>query len=331
MNCKYLSLIGGLFAIASVNFCQAQESPNVLVIIADDLGVDFLDGFGVDGNNTETPVIDSLRNNGITFLNTWATPQCTPTRAAIMSGKYGVKTGVTQVPGNLDLEHQSIFSNLNENAPDDYTTAVIGKWHISNPVDVTHPFQHGLSHYEGVINGTIDDYYLWPKTENGEINDVDEYVTTHFTNSAIDWISQQNQPWLMFLSHIAPHSPFQVPPDGLYSVGSPDTDRRRYRATIEAMDHEIGRLIQSMSEETRNNTVIIFIGDNGTPGAVGQYYPTGHFKGSLYEGGIRVPMVISGAGVTRIGEVESGLTQAADIHATILELAQIDLNGGIHN
>jgi len=92
-------------------------------------------------------------------MNTWATAQCTPTRASIMSGKYGINTGVMRAPGNLDLEHESIFNFINNETDDEYSTAVIGKWHISRPINVDHPFEHGADHYEGIINGTIGDYY----------------------------------------------------------------------------------------------------------------------------------------------------------------------------
>ena len=102
-------------------------------------------------------------------------------------------------------------------------------------------------------------------------------------------------------------------------------------AAIEAMDHEIGRLLESLNEETRENTVIIFVGDNGTPGGVIQNFPSNHSKGTLYEGGIRVPLIISGKGVTRANEIENNLNHITDLYSTILELTGAQLNGGIHN
>ncbi|MBT8220029.1 MAG: sulfatase-like hydrolase/transferase [Bacteroidia bacterium] len=317
-------------------FCvtiQAQETkPNILLIIADDLGNDMIEGFGIEvTNGPSTPNLQALQDSGVSYLNTWATPQCTPTRAAIMSGKYGIKTGVMRPPGNLDLEHESVFSYVNRITDTAYATAVIGKWHISNPTNINHPHEHGIDHYEGIIGGTIDDYYDWPKVENGQSSQITEYVTTHLTDAAIDWMNGQNEPWFLWLAHIAPHGPWQVPPDGLYSVNNPTSNRQLYNATVEAMDHEIGRLINSMDQDTRENTIIIFIGDNGTPNGVMRYYPDGHGKGSMYEGGLRVPMIISGKGVSRMGEQELGLTQVTDLHATILELMANNLPGGIHN
>ena len=314
------------------NNASAQTQPNVLFIIADDLGNDALEGFGIDLNNyANTPNINALKAEGITYLNTWATPQCTPTRASIMSGKYGINTGVRRVPGNLGLEHESIFNYLDRNTNEEYSTAVIGKWHISSPVNLDHPFEHGADHFEGVISGTINDYFNWEKVKNGQFVQTDEYVTTNLTTSAINWIANQDQPWMMWLSHIAPHGPFHVPPSGLYTVENPTSNQQKYQAAIEALDHEIGRLLSSLDEDTRSNTLIIFIGDNGTPNSVLRGYPNRHGKGSMYEGGLRVPMIISGNGVSRIGEEESGLTQVNDLYATIIETCSNALPGGINN
>ncbi|MEL6942200.1 MAG: YHYH protein, partial [Bacteroidota bacterium] len=151
------------------------------------------------------------------------------------------------------------------------------------------------------------------------------------TNATLDWINAQDKSWFLCLSHAAPHSPFHVPPDGLYSVGNTNGRLNRYLAAIEAMDHEIGRLLDNLDATTLANTTIIFIGDNGTPAPVIQFFPEDHAKGTLYEGGIRVPMIFSGKQVSRNGEMEDGLSQTTDLYATILELVGAQLPGGIHN
>ena len=160
---------------------------------------------------------------------------------------------------------------------------------------------------------------------------MEEYITTHLTDAAIDWIDDQNQPWFLWLAHIAPHSPFQVPPADLHTVNNPTTDRQMFNAMVEALDTEIGRLLNSMDEETRENTIVVFVGDNGSPNTVLRGFTNGHGKGSLYEGGVGVPMIVSGAGVTRRGVEEFGLTQANDLHATFIETCSNPLPGGIHN
>jgi len=114
-----------LLCACLLSICQAQEqTPNVLIIIADDLGIDVLDGFGIDGEKPVTPTLDSLRANGLSFTNCWASPQCTPTRAAMISGKYGIKTGMTAAsitPQNMDLIITKVFS------PRVWTIIMIGR------------------------------------------------------------------------------------------------------------------------------------------------------------------------------------------------------------
>ena len=306
-----------------------QAAPNILLIIADDMGSDVTNGFGIPGQKPVTPNLDALVDSGVIFTNCWATPQCSPTRAAILSGKYGIKTGVMRPPGPLNPIHTSIFTRIRESSPVDYEMATIGKWHLGNN-NFDHPEQSGVEHFEGVSTGGVNDYYNWTKTSNGETEDISEYVTTHFTNAAIDWIGEQSQPWFLWLSHIAPHVPLQTPPAGTFTT-DPVDNRRTYYSMIESMDYEIGRLLASMDQATRDNTIIFFVGDNGTTANGSTFYPRGHNKGSIYEGGLRVPLIASGKLVDRIGETETALVQAADLYSTIIELAGVPLPGGLNN
>ena len=317
----FIGLISGVSA--------QQAAPNILLIIADDMGSDVTNGFGFPGDKPVTPNLDALRAAGVIFTNCWATPQCSPTRAAIMSGKYGINTGVMRPPGPLDPINTSIFTRIQESSLIDYEMAVIGKWHIGNN-NLNHPAESGVEYFEGVSSGGVNDYYQWTKTTNGQSEQISEYVTTHFTNAAIDWIGEQNQPWFLWLSHIAPHVPLQAPPEGTYTT-APVDDRSTYFSMIESMDYEIGRLIGSMDQSTLDNTIIFFVGDNGTTNNGSTFYPRGHVKGSIYEGGLRVPLLASGKLVERAGETEPAIVQALDLHATILELVGVPLPGGIDN
>ncbi|CAL2075630.1 sulfatase-like hydrolase/transferase [Tenacibaculum sp. 190524A02b] len=321
--------------LLNASFLLSQNTPNILCIVADDLGIDALHAsdYGISlSSQPITPNIQSLKNDGISFLNTWATPQCTTTRASVISGKYGINSGVRNVPDNLEVTHQSIFTYINNNITTSYAKAAIGKWHISNPINTNHPQSHGADYYEGVISGTINDYYSWEKVDNnGQTIQVNEYVTKHLTDVASSWISSQTKPWFLWLAHIAPHTPFHQPPSGTYSQTDLSGNRGMYLAAIESLDYYIGELLNNMDQATRDNTVIIFIGDNGTPNGVARYFPSGHGKTSMYEGGLRVPMIISGKGVTRKGKLESGLAQVNDIYATTVELLGKDLQGGIYN
>ncbi|MDB2462595.1 sulfatase-like hydrolase/transferase [Algibacter sp.] len=315
------------------NVYAQNNRPNILLIIADDMGIDSTPGFGIEEDLPVTPTLNTLRENGIAFTNCWAAPQCTPSRAAIMSGKYGIKTGVMRPPQILDPIHTSVFTKIEENSDTDYSMAAIGKWHIggNSTANYSHPADSGVPYYEGLFTAQVDDYYSWTKVNNdGNEEQVDEYYTKHITDSAISWVGDQTQPWFLWLAHAAPHVPFQTPPANTYTT-NPVDDRTTYLSMIENLDYETNRLLESMDNETLENTVIVFIGDNGTPARANEYFPNGHVKSSLYEGGVRVPMIISGKSVERVNAVEQSLTQVTDIHATILELAGVEVLGGTFN
>jgi arylsulfatase B len=320
-----------IFIRPSSVFSQGDK-PNILLVIGDDMGVDVLNGYNIGTTLPTTPTLDSLRAVGITFDNVYSAPKCTPSRAAILSGKYGIKTGVQGTPGNLDLEHTSIFKQLEESTDNAYADAVIGKWHISQPIKNLHAIDHGADYFLGLMGAAPSDYYAWEKTENGVTTVENTYMTTALTDASIDWIKgQEEKPWFLWLAHSAPHMPYHVPPSDLYTISSTQSNFRKYLAMIEAMDAELNRLLYSMPEDVRENTLIIFIGDNGTPGNLTQGYPDGHAKSTVYEGGIRVPMIISGKGVTRIGEREDAMIHFTDLYATILEVAGVDMSEGIYN
>jgi len=320
------------FSFFSISFAQTNPSqPNILLLIGDDIGVDYSNGYQQNNLMPNTPTLDGLRAEGITFKNTWATPICAPTRAAIMSGKYGVKTGVLGVPGHLEVSHSSIFKEVKIRTGDAYTSAVFGKWHLSSPADVTHPGQHRVDYFDGVMGGGVGDYYDWNKVTNEVRTNETEYITSYLTTQAINWITSQNQPWFTWMAYTAAHTPFHTPPDELYTITNTQNNRQKYTATIEALDTEIGRLLENMPPDVLANTLIIYVGDNGTPNQVVQNYMSGQAKGSLYQGGIHVPMIVAGVGVTRKNEEETALVHVVDLYATILEVIGENLPGGIYN
>jgi len=330
-NFKTISFIFSSFFILVHLNLVGQTQPNILLIISDDLGVDASNGYHAINSTLTTPNLDNLRNSGITFENAWASPVCSPTRSNIISGKYGTKTGVLGVPGILSTDHTSIFKAVEALTNGAYADAVFGKWHLGPNNNRDHPADHGVDYFGGSFGGAVQDYFDWAKTTNGVMSNVTEYATTHFTNDAINWINSQNQPWLVSMSYTAPHTPLHVPPESMYTINNTGNNYRKYLAMIESLDFEIGRLLDNIPTDVLDNTIIIYIGDNGTPSSLLQDYPDGHGKGFLYQGGVRVPMIVAGAGVTRQGEREPALVHATDIHATILELVGADLPGGIYN
>ena len=321
---KLLICVFILYGLLSSNVSSAIERPNILLIIADDLGVDALKGYDVGTVLPETPNIDKLRESGVSFTNAWACPVCAPTRASMLTGKYGVNSGINTIPGILTTDQKSIFKEIDELTNNAYSISVVGKWHNSRPNDIDHPLSHGADDFMGLIGAGVDDYFSWEKVENHEISNCTEYTTSYFTDYAANWINQQTKPWFMWFAHVAPHTPFHIPPAELYTSKNVNTNQQKFFAMIEAMDYEIGRLLDSIPPNVLDNTVIMFVGDNGTAGNILQGFPIGKGKNTVYQGGINVPLIVSGKGVMRINEKENAMINVSDFYATIAQIAQPD-------
>jgi len=294
--------------------------PNILLIIADDLGNDMLAGFNEYEINPLTPTLDSLRASGISFTNVWSSPICSPTRAGLISGQYGFRTGVLNAGDKLDESTPSIQQKINEEIPETYVHGVIGKWHLSGqPTIREHPYSFGLDYFAGVIGGSVGSYYGYPLIVNNERNRSYVYATEQFTNLASDWIETQVQPWFLWMTHVAPHTPYEVPPEGTYSQSDVSDPLGMYLASIESLDYYINQLIKGMDQLTKENTLFIFIGDNGTDNDILRGYSSSHGKGTLYEGGVRVPLIISGSHVSRKNATDTSMIQSLDLTSLILD------------
>jgi arylsulfatase A-like enzyme len=310
------------------------SKPNILLIIADDMGLDATPNYTVGAAKPNMPVLQGLMQNGVSFDNVWGNPECSPTRASILTGKYGYHTGVLSVSTNneIPLSETSIQKYLDEKTGSAYSHAVIGKWHLGGTSNggINNPGNMGVGHYAGFLIGAMQNYSNWTLTTDGTQQNCTEYATSKFTDLAIDWIGKQDKPWFLWLAYTAPHTPFHLPPLNLHDRDnlSPDsasinaTPQPYFFAMMEAMDTEIGRLLSSMSEAERNNTLIVFIGDNGTTREVIQTpYSKQKAKGTVYQGGIAIPLVVSGSGVTRKGEHEGALVNLTDLFATVADVA----------
>ena len=310
---------------------------NILLIIVDDVGLDATIGYNVGSQKPNMPNLQNLISSGIKFNNVWSNPVCSPTRSTILTGKYGYRTSILNVDNKLSTSENSLHKYLTQNT--NYSSALIGKWHLSgSPADHNHPNNLGIDYYSGMIGGGIKNYSNWNFSENGSNSNTTQYSTTKLTNEAINWINKQDSQWFMWLAYNAPHTPFHLPPIDLHNQGQLPTDQASidsnplpyYLAMIEAVDSEMGRLFESINAEELRNTTIIFVGDNGTPNQVVQQYNRNRAKGSLYRGGINVPMVISGNQVKRFNQGENALINTTDLFATITELCGIN-NQNIHD
>ncbi|MDX8347971.1 sulfatase-like hydrolase/transferase [Cognatiyoonia sp. IB215446] len=309
----------------------AMAEPNVLLIIADDMGLDASQCYDIGNQQAPMPNLEAMCASGLVFDNAYAQPTCSPTRATIMSGQYGFRTGVgapVAPDGSDDLDPDT-FTLFDALAPTGYAANVIGKWHITGrQMGFDLPEQMGVPDYFGLFYGGVQDYFNWTAVEGGQEVQIEGYATTVLTDRAIGWIEEQDAPWFLWLAYNAPHSPFHLPPNELHSFDDLPDDEASvdanplpyYQAMLEALDTEIGRLLNSLSAEDRAKTVVMFIGDNGTPNQVlNGLYGDHQAKATLYDSGTHVPMIVSGPGI------EAGRTDAfinaSDLTATIAGLA----------
>lgn len=310
--------------------------PNVLLIIADDMGLDASLCYQLGDQQAPMPNVEAMCANGLVFENAYAAPTCSPTRATIMSGQYGFRTGVgapvsPDGRNELSVDTPTLFDGL---ASAGYASNVIGKWHISGRRGgYDAPAQMGVSEYFGLYQGALKDYFNWTAIESGQEVQVDGYSTTVLTDRAIDWIGAQDQPWFLWLAYNAPHAPFHLPPLDLHSFDDLPDDKGAIRknplpyfqAMLEALDTEIGRLLAAMDAAERENTIVMFIGDNGSPNQVTRgFYGDHQAKGTIYDSGTHVPLIISGPGVVA-GRTEA-FVNTTDLHATIANLAGTDVD-----
>lgn len=313
----------------------ATPHPNILLIIADDLGVETLSSYGVGQEPAVTPNLDQLAQRGIRFDNFWAQPVCSPTRATVLTGRYGFRTGVTFAASRLNpgirTDEFTLFQGLQLGAPE-YSHALIGKWHLQDQENggTDNPGRMGIKYYAGSIRG-IDDYFTWSKTVNGKTETVTNYHTTELVDDAIHWVRDQKEPWFLWLAFAAPHRPFHKPPAHLLNSQLRDLSDRGgsqlayYRAMIEAMDTEIGRLFAAIGREAMSRTDVIFMGDNGSPRRTATVpFSRKRAKGTVYEGGIRVPLIVAGPTVQNGGRNVQALVNSTDLFRTILDLAGAD-------
>ncbi|MFM1873671.1 MAG: hypothetical protein RL398_3093 [Planctomycetota bacterium] len=323
----------GLWCLAAALCGQA---PNVLVILADDLGVDSVACYQEGNDLPNTPNLDALAARGVLFRNAYAYPSCSPCRAAILTGRHPTRTLVGRwirdenntgpAVGTIRAQEWTI-PELLDRAQSGYTHAAIGKWHMH---DITFgaPAPRtlgGYSHYTGFLAGQLPSYYSWPRVANGASATSTTYATTQQTDDALAWIGAQPGPWFCYLAYNAPHLPMQAPPANLHTrnLGGNPSQRQLYLAMIEAMDTEIGRLFATLGPTVMANTHVIFLGDNGSIQnmAVAPFLG-GRAKGTPYEGGINVPLICAGPAVTAPGREVPALACAVDVFATVLELTQ---------
>lgn len=319
--------LAALFAGAPA---ATAQPPNFLLVLVDDLGIEHLDFYGVGAQFAPTPHLTELASGGLVFREAWSNPTCSPTRVTIQTGRYAFRTGVgdvinTDTEAGMQLAELILPEVLRDHTATPYTSAAFGKWHMGASADLggaSAPNWAGYDHFEGTLLGQQDpstfSYFDWVKTTDGVNEAKTDYMTTDMVDSAVTWINGTPGPWFAYVAFRLPHGPYHWPPDDLHSQDTgQEGDLAKYRAMIEAMDNELHRLLDSIDT---TNTLIVFASDNGSPAEVAQppVNPQ-RSKGTVFQGGVRVPLVLAGDMVTA-GEVGAPVN-LTDLFDTIAELA----------
>ena len=318
--------------------------PNIVVILADDHGYGDLSSYG--GPNLHTPNLDQLVSEGIKFTQFYAnSPVCSPSRAALMTGRYPDLVGV---PGVIRTHASQNWGYLSQDAvtlPDmlkeaGYYNAIIGKWHLGLEQE-NHPCCRGFDYFRGFLGDMMDDYYTHLRHNynymrfNSEEISPEGHATDLFTQWAINLIQDRkevDQPFFLYLAYNAPHTPIQPPNDWIQKVRQrePDVspDRAKYIALVEHMDAGIGRVIKELKDSGMySNTLIFYTSDNGGALPVGAYNgPLRGGKEDMYEGGIRVPACAVWPEHIFPGSVTEQIALLMDLFPTICDVAGVKIN-----
>lgn len=314
------------------------EQRNVLVVIADDLGTDMVPVYQdlPDASLPAMPTLEALMARGVTFTNAWAAPTCSPSRASLITGqridRHGVGMAIVGDRGSLDPAAVTLPRLLRRARPD-VACGAFGKWHLSG--GDADPNLFGFHRFAGSIPGQLRDYHEWERVVDGVAATDTRYATSANVDDALDWLAglPPGEPWLCWLAFNAPHEPLHAPPPHLHASGDLPGTRRDiddrpgvyYRAMVEALDHELGRLLDALPPDELAATTIVFLGDNGTPGKVVQQpYGADQAKGTVYQGGVRVPLVIAGAAVSAPGRTCDEWVHATDLFVTVARLFDAD-------
>ena len=334
------SVLGGCLGSKRVSSSNISSRPNIILILVDDLGYGDLACYGA--TDLKTPNIDRLVTDGIRLDRFYANcPVCSPTRAALLTGRYPDMVGV---PGVVRTYLADNFGYLSPDAvmlPEilgraGYHTACIGKWHLGLESPNV-PNERGFDHFHGFLGDMMDDYYDHHRHGFNYMRQNDEVITSKgqatdlFTEWGIDYIQQQTQsgkPFFMYLAYNAPHTPIQPPKEWVDRVQERedeiDIKRAKLVALIEHLDNGIGKVVNAMKETgIYENSLVIFTSDNGGQvDAGGSNGKLNGSKGQMYEGGLRVPFC-----AVWPGKIERGLRNAKcfgmtmDLFPTICEAA----------
>lgn len=337
-------VLGGLLACSVVSGAQP---PNFVVIVADDMG--WRDPAFMGSDYHQTPHMDRLAADGLVFTQAYANaPVCAPTRAAILSGQYAARTGVYTVgrapretdglklrtPRNVESLDPGLITLPEALKAAGYKTGLVGKWHLGRPTGATGPEAHGFDVAIGTARGGGTRTYYAPYGISSLDGDAPEgqYLTNRLTDEAVGFIQDhKDRPFFLWLSHYAVHTPIEADPKVLAQVKKRPAgdlhDHAEYAAMVESFDQSVGRVVEALGAAgLAENTVVVFGSDNGGSRRVTRMTPLKGNKGSLSEGGVRVPCVVKYPGVVEPGRTTDTPVLLFDLFPTLLDLAEAGLS-----
>ncbi len=331
-----------LFAATASGSHVCADRPNVIVILADDLGygdTSLFDGW------VRTPQLERMAAEGLTFTDFHTNSSvCSPTRAAFLTGRYQQRVGIIDViarhldtPG-LEASELTIPRLMKQSG---YRTALFGKWHLGT--EPRHnPVHHGFDQFVGYLNGAAD-YHNHNDWYNGlQRKQIEGYTTHLITDHSVQFIREnKDRPFFLYVAHEAVHLPFQTPADTLQNrsgkkltpkeMWDPHRIRPLYKIMLEEMDKGIGQILDTVQREgIAENTFIFFFSDNGAIGAGGSNKPFRGNKFSNYEGGHRVPAIAWWPGRIAPGTTTAATTMAMDLLPTIMDFINTDVPSDRH-
>lgn len=317
---------------------SAQQKPNIIIILADDLGYGQLGCYGQQ--MVHTPHIDSLAAEGIRFTDYYAgSSVCAPSRECLLTGYH---TGHTAIRGNFRLEEEYGNLPMAKDHPtiaellhaEGYRTALFGKWGLGD--STTGPnargFDYSLCYLDQLKAHNYYPQYLWENDRRIEIKGNEDgkrgvYSHNLFVEKALEFIQEQNntQPFFLYLPYTIPHGDYTLPPDTPYTKTNWPKQLQVYATMVSLLDKDMGRIVQLLEQKgLAENTLIFFTSDNGAnPGPAKLFKANGPFRAaklSLYEGGIRAPLIAYWPGRIKPGQTSAHITAAWDFLPTLTEL-----------
>lgn len=332
--------------VSAFTVAEAADPPNFVFIMADDMGYGDASCYG---GKTKTPHLDRLAAGGMKFVDFHSSgPVCSPTRAGLLTGRYQQRAGI---PGVINADpkknrhhglHTSEVTFAELLKKSGYRTAIFGKWHVGYRKKFN-PVHHGFDRFRGYVSGNVDyishvdrmGIFDW--WDGDKLRDEPGYTTHLITKHAVDFIAaNRERPFCLYVAHEAVHSPYQGPKDKpVRGVGKPripgaarKDKQAAYREMLLAMDEGIGRIVDELKRrKLERNTLVIFFSDNGA-NRTGSNGKLRGFKGSVWEGGHRVPAIANWPGRIKPGTVCGETAISLDIMPTMLQLAGAKLPDG---